>query len=88
VEAFEPLLATTDQVKLGIEMKLFDKTGAVKLDSGVVEVSNFIRKGNPTVPIALKVPVDKLDAGSYKLEMTVLDSANHSVKKTTSFNVE
>jgi hypothetical protein len=88
VEAFEPLLATTDQVKLGIEMKIFDKTGAVKLDSGVVEVSNFIRKGNPTVPIALKVPVDKLDAGSYKLEMTVLDSANHSVKKTTSFNVE
>jgi VWFA-related protein len=88
MEAFEPLIATTDQVKLGIQMRLLDKTGEAKLDSGTVEVSNFIRKGNPTVPIALKVPVDKLDAGTYKLEITVLDSAGKSVKKTTSLMVE
>jgi VWFA-related protein len=88
LEAFEPLLATTDQVKLGVQMRLLDKTGQVKIDSGTVEVTNFIRKGNPTVPIALKVPIDKLDAGSYQLEVTTLDSAGKSVKKTTSFNVE
>jgi VWFA-related protein len=88
VEAFEPLIATTDQVKLGIQMKILDKTGEMKLDSGTVEVSNFIRKGNPTVPIALKVPVDKLDAGTYKLEVTVLDSAGKSVKRATSLTVE
>jgi hypothetical protein len=40
------------------------------------------------VPIALKVPVDKLDAGTYKLEVTVLDSAGKSVKRTTSLTVE
>jgi VWFA-related protein len=88
LEAFEPLLATTDQVKLGVQMKMLDKTGAVKLDSGTVEVTNFIRKGNPTVPIALKVPIDKLDAGAYKLEVTTFDSAGKSVKKTTSLTVE
>jgi hypothetical protein len=88
VEAFEPLIATTDQVQLGVQMRILDKTGEAKLDSGVVQVSNFIRKGNPTVPIALKVPIDKLDAGTYKLEMTVLDSANKSVKKAATFTVE
>ena len=88
VEAFEPLLATTDQVKLGIQLKILDKTGEAKLDSGTVEVTNFIRKGNPTVPIALKVPIDKLEAGSYKLEVTAFDSAGKSVKKTTSLTVE
>jgi hypothetical protein len=88
LEAFEPLIATTDQVQLGVQMKILDKTGETKLDSGVVPVSNFIRKGNPTVPIALKVPVDKLDAGNYKLEVTVLDSANKSVKKTASLTIE
>ncbi len=88
LEAFEPLLSTTDQVKLGIQLRVLDKAGEAKLDSGVVEVSNFIRKGNPTVPIALKVPVDKLDAGSYKLEVTTLDSAGKSVKKTTGLTVE
>jgi VWFA-related protein len=88
LEAFEPLLATTDQVKLGVQMKILDKTGEVKLDSGTVEVTNFIRKGNPTVPIALKVPIDKLDAGAYKLEVTTFDSAGKSVKKTTSLTVE
>ncbi len=69
-------------------MRILDKTGEAKLDSGVVQVSNFIRKGNPTVPIALKVPIDKLDAGTYKLEVTVLDSANKSVKKAATFTVE
>jgi VWFA-related protein len=88
VEAFEPLLATSDQVKLGLQMKILDKTGEVKLDSGLVEVSNFIRKGNPTVPIALKVLVDKLDTGTYKLELTLADSAGKSVKKTTGLTIE
>lgn len=88
LEAFEPLLATTDQVKLGVQMRMLDKTGEVKLDSGTVEVTNFIRKGNPTVPIALKVPIDKLDSGPYKLEVTTLDSAGKSAKKITSLTVE
>jgi hypothetical protein len=87
-EAFEPMIATSDQVKLGAQMRILDKTGEAKLDSGMVEVSNFIRKGNPTVPFALKVPVDKLDAGAYKLEVTVADSAGKSVKKTASLTIE
>jgi hypothetical protein len=88
VEAFEPLLTGTEPVKLAVQMKILDKTGEAKLDSGQVEVSNFIRSGNPTVPIALKVPIDKLDAGAYKLEVTLIDSANRSVKKTTGLTVE
>jgi len=40
------------------------------------------------VPFALRVPIDKLDAGAYKLEVTLVDSANKSVKKTASFTVE
>ena len=75
-------------MQLGVQIRILDKTGEAKLDSGVVAVSNFIRKGNPTVPIALKVPVDKLDAGTYKLEVSVLDSANKSVKKTTTLIIE
>jgi hypothetical protein len=88
LEAFEPLLATTEQVKLDAQMRILDKTGEAKLDSGPVPVSNFIRNGNPTVPFALKVPVDKLDAGTYKLEVTVIDSAGKSVKKTASLTIE
>jgi hypothetical protein len=88
LEAFDPLITTKDYLKLGVQMRMLDKTGEAKLDSGTVEVTNFIRKGNPTVPIALKVPIDKLDAGSYKLEVTALDSAGKSVKKTASLTVE
>jgi len=88
LEAFEPLIATTDQVQLGVQIRILDKTGEAKLDSGMQPASNFIRKGNPTVPIALKVPVDKLDAGTYKLEVSVVDSAGKSVKKTTSLTIE
>ena len=61
-EVYEPLLqeqAPAKPVQLGAVMRIVDrKSGEQKLDSGTVEVSNFVRAGNPVAPIALKVPVN------------------------------
>jgi hypothetical protein len=51
-------------------------------------VANFIRAGNPVIAVGLKLPVAALAAGSYRAELTALDSAGKSVVRSTDFEVE
>lgn len=87
VEVYEPQ-PDLDKLKLGVQLIIRDKDGAEKLNSGMVEVTNYLRKGNPTVPIALKVPVDQLTPGSYQLELTAYDTLGKKSARTASLTVE
>jgi hypothetical protein len=45
--------------------------------------------GNPVVSLGMKLPLDKLTPGSYKLELTAMDTAGHSTSaRTADFEVE
>jgi hypothetical protein len=87
LEIYEPA-PDTDKLKLGVQMLIKDKDGAVKLDSGMVEVTNYLRKGNPTVPVALKVPVDQLQPGSYRMELVAADTLGKKSNRVTNLIVE
>lgn len=89
-EVYEPLLADASPPKVGVEMKVFDrKTGQSKFDSGVQNAELFVQKGNPVVPIGMKLPVSVLDSGSYRVAMQAVDSAGHkSTARTADFEVE
>jgi len=95
-EVYEPLLAETEGAatgaaagtKVGAQLRIVDKkTGEAKLDSGGVEISNFIKAGNPVMSVALKVPVNTLAAGSYRLELKTLDSAGKTATRTEDFDI-
>jgi len=74
---------------VAVQLRVVDsKTGEQKVDSGGVDVANFIRKGSQVVPIALKLPLNQLTAGSYKLEMMALDSAGRSATRSATFDVQ
>jgi hypothetical protein len=89
LEIYEPLLAGANPPQVGVQLRLVDrKTGEQKMDSGVVEVANFIRAGNPVIAVGLKLPVSTLAAGSYRAELTALDSAGKSVARSADFEVE
>jgi hypothetical protein len=48
-----------------------------------------MQKGNPVIPLGLKLPVNTLDPGSYRVELTALDSAgNKSQPRSADFEVE
>jgi hypothetical protein len=51
-------------------------------------VDAYVRKGNPVVPIGLKIPLTGLVAGAYHLELTALDSLGKSVTRSVDFDVE
>jgi hypothetical protein len=53
----------------------------------MVEVTNSVRPGNPVVPIALNLPLDKLEAGTYRAELKAVDSAGRSVTRVVDFEV-
>jgi VWFA-related protein len=89
-EIYEPLLTSSSPPQVGVQMKVLDrKTGQAKFDTGMFTAASFIQKGNPVIPVGLKLPVNTLDPGSYRVELVALDSAgNHSTKRTADFELE
>jgi VWFA-related protein len=89
-EIYAPLLASASPPQVGMEMKVFDrKTGQAKFDTGMIGAASFIQKGNPVVPVGLKLPVNTLDSGSYRVQLEALDSVgNKSSLRTADFEVE
>jgi hypothetical protein len=59
-------------------------TGATKLD-----MSSFIQKGSPMFPVALKIPLDGVGPGEYKLQFQAnVEGGPFSQVRTLSFVVE
>jgi hypothetical protein len=89
LEIYEPLLVGANPPKVGVELRLVDrKTGLLKVDSGVIEVASFIHAGNPVIAVGLKLPITSLIAGSYRVDLTALDSLGKSVVRSADFEVE
>ena len=88
VEVYDPLLSGANPPKVGIQMRVTDRTtGEKKIDTGGPAPSGAT--GNPMVPIGLRLPVDKLPPGSYRVELKAMDSAgNAGPARTADFEVE
>jgi VWFA-related protein len=89
-EVYEPLMTGVTAPQVGIEMKVMErKTGQSKYDTGLATAALFMQKGNPVIPIGLKLPVNTLDPGSYRVELSAVDSAgNRCPPRTADFEVE
>ena len=90
VEVYEPLLKSEKPPIVVVEYRVLDrKSGAVKFDSGLMNMAPSIHPGDPVIPIGLKLVTDKLEPGDYRLELTTKDSAgNSSLVRTADFRME
>jgi VWFA-related protein len=88
LEVYDPLLVADNPPRVGVQLRVLDKAGAQKVDSGVNEIAQFIQKGSPVVPVGLRLPVDALTAGVYKLELRAMDSAGRTTVRTVDFEVQ
>lgn len=90
VEIYEPLLLNPSTPKVGLQFKIVDrKTGQQKLDTGFVDVDSYEKPANSVVPVAMKLPIQTLGAGSYRAEFKAADSAgNTTVVRTADFDVQ
>jgi hypothetical protein len=63
-------------------------TGIEKYASGEAGLKEYIHPGSPVIPFAKRIPSDLLKPGSYRLEMTVHDSAaSEDVVRTADFEI-
>jgi VWFA-related protein len=90
VEVYEPLMANPNPPRVGIIFNVFDReTNQQVFTSNTILVNPFAEKGNPVIPVGVFVPVDKLAAGDYRLELVARDAmGNVSPQNTANFALD
>ena len=88
VEVYEPtMLGKGNETRVGVAYSVVDrKTNQQVYRSPTILVNDFAQPGNPVIPVGTLLPLDKLQAGDYRLEVTARDSAgNASPVRATDF---
>ena len=88
-EIYEPLLTSDNPPKVGLGYRILDRASKKEvMFTGVVTADEFIQKGNPVVPVGLKVNVKDLPPGAYCLVMQAVDAAgNKAPNRIVDFDV-
>ena len=74
---------------VGMGYNIIDRASNQKmLSTGAVRADDFIHKGNPVIPVGMKVKVEDLKPGSYRLVMQAVDGANnHAPDRSLDFDI-
>jgi len=88
-EIYEPLLTSEKPPVVAMGYTIFERASNQKVfTTGAVHCDDFIQKGNPVIPIGMKVKVDDLKPGSYRLVLQAVDSAkNNAPNRTVDFDI-
>jgi len=80
VEVYEPLmLASATPPKVDLLLNFIDrKSGESKISAAYDKTQPFMHPGSPVIPVGVRVPLDKLGPGSYRVEIKAVDSAGRS----------
>ena len=88
-EIYEPLLTSENPPAVGMGYRIFERASNKQIFfTDVQRADEYIRKGNPVIPIGMKVKVDDLKPGSYRLMMQAVDSAkNRAPDRVVDFDI-
>jgi VWFA-related protein len=89
-QVYDPRLADPNPPDVRVNFNVVDsKTGKVISGARNVDTTPFIQKGNTVVPLALKLPLEQLPPGSYRLDMQASDASGaHTVIRSVGFESE
>jgi hypothetical protein len=88
-ELYEPRQPPTLQASLQFRLRVFERTGGeLKSDSQPMSIA-LSKWKDPTIPVGLKLAIDKLPPGSYRLEVNASDTSGGSqLVRSAEFEVE
>ena len=88
-EVYEPLLTSATPPAVGLAYRIFERsTNKQVFFTDMIRADEFIQKENSVIPVGLKVKVDDLKPGSYRLVMQAVDSAkNHAPDRAVDFEI-
>jgi hypothetical protein len=91
VEVYEPLLTqgTDQKMAVGLQIRVLDrKSGQPITDTGMMRVDLPEKTDRPVASLGERIPVDKLSAGQYTVEVQALSMGGATVKRTAEFDLE
>jgi VWFA-related protein len=90
LEVYDPALKNQEPPRVGVLYNIIDrKTNQSVVSSNTILINDYTQPGNPLVPIGLKLPVDQLQAGDYRIELKGRDAmGNVSTVRAADFSVE
>ncbi len=90
VEVYAPQNADAAAPKIGLRLRIVDKqSGESRLEAGIPDTSSSMIPGNPVIPMGVPLPIDRLQPGTYVVELRATDSAAHaSVARKAEFSIE
>jgi len=85
-EVYDPAV---DASGLRMQYRVLDqKTGEVKMDTGLNGVASYVHPGNPVVPFATRLSVAQLPTGSYRLEViAAVPASQQAVTRSIDFEL-
>ena len=88
-QVYEPLLTSANPPIVAAGYKIHERaSGKEIVSTGAIHLDEFIQKGNPMIPVGLKVDVKDMAPGGYELVMMAVDGAgNHAPNRTINFDV-
>lgn len=73
-QIYDPHLESDNPPAVKIGYRIVDtKTGQALFTTGAIETTPFVQKGSPVIPVALKIPLDHVPPGSYRLDVEALE---------------
>ena len=90
IEVYDPLLIGDKPPQVALEYRIVNvKTGEQKLDIGFTDTKDSIRPGNPIVPVGLRLPLDTLTPGTYRVDLRAQDSLGNGTDfRSVEFDLE
>ncbi len=88
-EIYEPLLTSENPPVVATAYRIFEQaTNKQVFFTNIIRADEFIQKGSPVIPVGMKVKVDDLKPGSYRLVMQAVDNAkNHAPDRSVDFDI-
>jgi VWFA-related protein len=77
-QLYDPHLADPTPPSIDLDYNIVDlKTGKPVLGGRNINTAPFLEKGSSMLPVGLKVPIDQLNPGSYRIDLQASDAAGH-----------
>jgi VWFA-related protein len=87
-ELYDPALMGEKKPTVAVNIHILDgKTLELKQDSGNVKVNDFVKAGSPVVPTGMRLPIEGLPPGQYRLELRAVDSTGSFATRTADFEI-
>jgi VWFA-related protein len=89
-QVYDPHLTDPHPPQVRIAFNIVNpKTGEVVIGAHNIDTSTYLEKGNPVVPLGLKIPIDQLPPGTYRLDFQASDATGAlSVVRSVGFDAE